>query len=79
MAKRNRRARRRLQTRGDEILGGLGGFLVGYMGAEGVLQAYPHPLHWVTAGVVAVLSGFGVWLWYYWRRAWREEHKTQER
>lgn len=74
-----RRSRRRLQTRGDEILGGLGGFLVGYMGAEAVLGRFMHPIHWITAGIVAGLSYGGVWLWYFWRRAWREEHEQRNR
>ena len=79
MSKRRKRRQRRLHTRGDEILGGIGGFLVGYMLAEAVLQRYMHPLHWVAAGVIGVLTYLSIWLWYYWRRALREEQAEQER
>ena len=79
MSKRGRRSRRRSRTRGDEILGAMGGFIAGYMGAEGFLQRYMHPLHWVAAAVVAMLSYGGVWLWYYWRQVAREERAQQDR
>lgn len=79
MAKRQRRRKRRLRTKGDEVLGGAAGFLVGYIGAEATLQRYMHPLHWIAAVVVALLAYAGVLVWYYWRRVWREEqadHKS---
>ena len=43
------------------------GFLVAYIGAETLMNAHVHPLHWVVAfagGVVGYLVGM---LWY-WRR-----------
>ncbi len=73
-----RRRRRRLRTRGDEFFGLGGGFLVGYMGAEAVMQRFMHPLHWAAGAIAGALGYAGVWLWYYWRRARREERASRE-
>lgn len=79
MPKRRGRSRQRRFAQGDALLGGMGGFLAGYIGAEAVLQRFMHPLHWAAATIVSVLSGLGVWLWYYWRRVWREERTPKDR
>ena len=44
---------------------GLG--LVGYLFGELTLVGGPHPLHWLTALMGAVIGGFAGWLWYRWR------------
>jgi hypothetical protein len=47
-------------------LGLFGGFAAAYLGAEAVLAAGPHPVHWLVAGIGAVLVGgiaYGVTLW----------------
>ncbi len=74
-----KRRRRRLHTRGDEMLGALAGWIVGYIAAEGILRRYMHPLHWIAALAVAVAAYGGVWLWYYWRSVYREEQARQRR
>jgi hypothetical protein len=79
MPKRRRRSRPRLRTRGDEFFGLLGGLVAGYFVAEGALQRSMHPLHWVASLVVGALGYAGVWLWDYWRRAYREERTRQAR
>lgn len=40
------------------------GAVVSYFVAEGVLAYFDHPLHWMTAIAVGVLSYIGVLLWY---------------
>lgn len=47
------------------------GFLVAYIGAEAVLAARPHPYHWLTAGIGAVLVGGTTYGVIYWQRARR--------
>jgi hypothetical protein len=44
---------------------GLG--FMSYLVARIALDAYPHPIHWVS-GVVGAVAGYFVgWLWYRWR------------
>jgi uncharacterized membrane protein YfcA len=57
----------RAGTRGEAIIGAVIGWLVGYIVAEGLLAQLMHPLHWVTAVVVAVLVYLGVLFWYRWQ------------
>ena len=51
-------------TRGEEVIGAAIGALVGYIAAEAILAPFMHPLHWLTAIIVAVVSYVGVLLWY---------------
>ncbi len=44
---------------------GLG--LMSYVVARIALGAYPHPIHWVSGVVGAVIGYFVGWLWYRWR------------
>ena len=53
--------------RGEEIIGAAIGVLAGYIAAEAILAPLMHPLHWLTAIIVAVISFFGVVFWYRWR------------
>ncbi len=41
--------------------------LTGYVLAEIALGTRPHPLHWLSALVGAVLGYLLGWLWYRWR------------
>lgn len=41
--------------------------LTGYVFAEIALGTRPHPLHWLSALVGAVLGYLLGWLWYHWR------------
>ena len=54
-------------TRGEEVIAGLIAAFLGYVAAEGLLRGYIHPLHWLTAIVVAMIVYFGTLLWYRWR------------
>ena len=54
-------------TRGEEVIGAAIGALVGYIAAEGILAPLMHPLHWLTAIIVAVIAYFGVLFWYRWQ------------
>lgn len=78
MARRRRRSRRRLRTKGDEILGAFIALIIGYVIAEGVLQRSMHPLHWLLALAIAALGYIGVWLWYYWAQVCRDERARQD-
>ena len=41
--------------------------IVSYVVARIVLNAYPHPYHWLS-GLIGGIVGIGVgWLWYRWR------------
>ena len=41
--------------------------IVSYVVARIVLNAYPHPYHWLS-GLVGGILGIGIgWLWYRWR------------
>lgn len=41
--------------------------LVSYVVARTVLDAYPHPYHWLSA-LVGGIAGIPIgWLWYWWR------------
>ena len=73
-----KRRPRRLQTKGDKYFGLLGGFLVGYIGAEATVQRFMHPLHWLVAAIGAAMGYFGALLWHFWRRAWREERAGRD-
>ena len=42
------------------------GFL-SYFIARIALDAYPHPIHWASGVVGAVIGYFVGWLWYRWR------------
>ncbi len=44
---------------------GLG--FMSYLVARIALDAYPHPIHWVSGVVGAVIGYFVGWLWYRWR------------
>ncbi len=44
---------------------GLG--FMSYLVARIALDAYPHPIHWVSGVVGAVIGYFAGWLWYRWR------------
>ena len=44
---------------------GLG--LMSYVVARIALGAYPHPIHWISGGVGAIIGYFVGWLWYRWR------------
>jgi len=47
-------------------IGLVGGFIATYIAAEAVLAARPHPYHWISAGVGAVVIGggaYGLTLW----------------
>lgn len=44
---------------------GLG--LLGYLVGRIALDAFPHPLHWTSGVVGAVIGYFVGWLWYRWR------------
>lgn len=49
----------------------LGGFFVFYLGAEVALALRPHPLHWLVAGLGAVVAGvigYGATFWRQTRR-----------
>lgn len=59
------------RTGGQEIIGLFGGFLIGYIAAEGLLAHYLHPLHWLVAGVVAILGYFAGLVWNQWRHPQR--------
>jgi len=59
-----RRRTLRPGTRGEEIIGALFGFLVGYMASEAVLATYIHPLHWVSPAIIAAIAYVGTLLWY---------------
>jgi hypothetical protein len=54
-------------TRGEALLGALFGFLFGYMVSEGILSRYMHPLHWVSAAMIALIAYLGTLMWYRWR------------
>ena len=54
-------------ARGEEVIGAAIGALVGYIAAEGILAPFMHPLHWLTAMIVAVIAYVGVSFWYRWR------------
>lgn len=79
MPKQQQRRRQRLRTKGDEYFGLLGGWIVGYVAAEGVLRRYMHPLHWVAALVIGLLGYAGVRLWYYWRYVYQVEQERARR
>ena len=53
--------------RGEEVIAGLMAAFLGYVAAEMLLTRYMHPLHWLTAIVVAMIVYFCVLLWYRWR------------
>jgi len=44
---------------------GLG--IMSYIVARIALDAYPHPVHWVSGVVGAIIGYFVGWLWYRWR------------
>ena len=44
---------------------GLG--LLSYIIARIALDAYPHPIHWISGVVGGVVGYFVGWLWYRWR------------
>jgi len=44
---------------------GLG--LLSYIIARIALDAYPHPIHWISGVVGGVIGYFVGWLWYRWR------------
>ncbi len=44
---------------------GLG--FMSYLVARIALDAYPHPIHWVSGVVGAVIGYFVGWLWFRWR------------
>ena len=44
---------------------GLG--FMSYLVARIALYAYPHPIHWFSGVVGAVIGYFAGWLWYRWR------------
>ena len=43
------------------------GFLVAYLGAEMLMSAHDHPLHWLAAFVGGV-AGYLIGMVWYWRR-----------
>ena len=51
-------------TRGEEVIGAVIGAVVGYIAAEAILTPLMHPLHWLTAIIMAVVAYIGVLLWY---------------
>ena len=53
-------------ARGEEMIGAVIGALVGYIGAEALLAPFMHPLHWLSAIIVAIATYLGVLLWYRW-------------
>ena len=44
---------------------GLG--FMSYLVARIALDAYPHPVHWASGAMGAVVGYFVGWLWYRWR------------
>ena len=52
--------------RGEEVIGAVIGALVGYIAAEALLEPFMHPLHWLSASIVAIATYVGVLLWYRW-------------
>jgi len=50
------------------------GFIGIYLAAEIVLGARPHPYHWISAGIGAVLIGGGAYGLTLWQRA-RGHHR----
>ena len=53
--------------RGEEIIGAAIGALTGYIATEAILVPLMHPLHWLAAVIIAVISYFAVLFWYRWR------------
>ena len=49
--------------RGEEFIGAAIGALTGYIAAEAILAPLLHPLHWLTAIIVAAISYFAVLFW----------------
>ena len=70
MARTRIKRKKQKQTDWLPVVAALGvgtGFVVAYLGAETLMNAHAHPLHWLVAfagGVVGYLVGM---LWY-WRR-----------
>lgn len=69
---------RRREARGGALLGLLGGFSVAYLFSEFVLQAQIHPVHWLAAGVGAVVIYLASYLWLL-RRAYTRQLSKQTR
>lgn len=44
---------------------GLG--LLGYLVGRIALDAFPHPIHWASGVLGAIIGYFVGWLWYRWR------------
>jgi len=53
-------------ARGEEMIGAVLGALVGYIGAEALLAPLMHPLHWLSAIIMAIVTYVAVLLWYRW-------------
>ncbi len=41
-----------------------GGAFLGYLIGRIGLNGYPHPLHWLSGGLGAVIGFLGGWIWY---------------
>ena len=59
-----KRPRVRARTKGEEIIGLVGGYIGGYIGAEILLARFMHPLHWLVAAVAAAVGYGGTLIWY---------------
>lgn len=49
-------------------VGGFIGFFVAYLGAEITLALRPHPIHWLVAGIGAIVLGATTFGFTFWQR-----------
>lgn len=63
----SKRRSKQSRPRGEEWIGLVLGFFLGYFSAEITLAAFMHPLHWVVA-LAGGAIGYGLVIgWYRWR------------
>lgn len=61
MSKHRRALTPKEYAQSNAYLGVFVGFLSAYLGAEAVLAARPHPIHWLVAASGAALAGGGAY------------------